>query len=335
MEYLSIERATDAFQQSIASEHIQALCRRAFGESTQVESAHELSGGLYNNTYLIRVRDMQPVILRVGPHLSRMGRHEHYLLRNEYLSQPFLTPIAPLLPRTLMADFTHQLIEQDYLFQTFMDGEPWSQVIDKLTPAENRQLWTQLGTIAKTIHSIEGPAFGYLSSGPQFFTWSSALLAWLQDIAGDLEDAGLDAADLRTVIEIAQARSHLLDEITSPRFLHGDLWTVNLLIKRDTQGPRISAVLDSDRTFWGDPLADWTIFLLNHRPPIESSAFWETYGRPVESTAAQFRELVYRAKYLGGIRLEQHRHRRQQGVERSYQDMQAVITAFSPLCGIQ
>lgn len=329
MEYLCIERATYAFQRPVPSEYIQAMCRHAFGDDMQVESAHELSGGLYNNTYLIRMRGMQPVILRVAPHQSQMSRHEQYFLRNEYLSQPFLAPIASLLPRTLMADFTHQLIERDYLFQTFVEGKPWSQIIDAMTSAENRQLWAQLGTIAKTIHSIEGPAFGYLSSGPQFSTWSGALLTWLQDIAGDLEDEGLNADDLRAVIEIAQAQSHLLDEITSPRLLHGDLWTVNLLIKREASGPRIVAVLDSDRTFWGDPLADWTIFLLNHRPPAEAYAFWETYGRPVESPAAQFRERIYCARYLGGIRLEQHRHRRQQGVERSYQEMQAVIAALN------
>lgn len=329
MEYICIERATDAFQQPVAPEQIHAMCRRAFGKDTQVESAHELGGGLYNNTYLIHINGMQPVILRVGPHPSRMSRHEQYFLRNEYLSQPFLAPIAPLLPRTLMADFTHQLIERDYLFQTFMDGEPWSQIIDEMTPAENRQLWRQLGTITKTIHEIKGPAFGYLSSGPQFSTWSRALLTWLEDIASDLEDVGLSADDLRMVIEIAQARRSLLDEITSPRLLHGDLWTVNLLVKRDAPGPRIVAVLDSDRTFWGDPMADWTIFLLNHKPPAEASAFWETYGQPQESTSAQFRKLVYRARYLGGIRLEQYRHQCPQGVERSYRDMQAVIVTLN------
>lgn len=328
MDYTSIERAADAFQQPVTSAQIQAMCQRAFGTDIQIEAAQELSGGLYNTTYLIHIQDMQPVILRVSPDLSRMARHEKFFLRNEYISQPFLAPLTPLLPRTLMADFTHQVLARDYLFSAFMEGEAWSRSNKAMTSEENRQVWRHLGRIAKTIHEITGPAFGYPSYGPQFPTWSDALLTWMDDIAYDLEAVHLDAADLRTVIELAHNHRAWLDEITSPRLLHGDLWLVNLLVKRDAPGPRIVAVLDSDRTFWGDPLADWTIFLLNRQPPAESVAFWETYGQLATSPAAEFRALVYRARYIGGIRLEQHRHQRPAAVVRSYEDMRLTLAAL-------
>lgn len=56
----------------------------------------------------------------------------------------------------------------------------------------------------------------------------------------------LDATDLRTILDIAQVNHLLLDEITRSHFLHGDLWMVNILIKRDAGEPKIVAILDSD-----------------------------------------------------------------------------------------
>src|SRR5579875_2751271 len=61
MEYATIERSPDAFQQSIAREHLVAMCWRAFGEEIQIESARELDSGLYNNTYLVETT--QPRLL--------------------------------------------------------------------------------------------------------------------------------------------------------------------------------------------------------------------------------------------------------------------------------
>ncbi|MFF6642283.1 hypothetical protein ACFY83_34315 [Streptomyces althioticus] len=48
----------------------------------------------------------------------------------------------------------------------------------------------------------------------------------MEDIAADLEGIGLDASDLRKVITSAHHQA-VLDEITEPRMLTGDLWTVH------------------------------------------------------------------------------------------------------------
>ncbi len=147
MKYTSIERSPDAFQQPVAPDHILAMCQRAFGEKIEVELAQELGGGLYNNTYLVRIAGMQPVILRIAPHPARQFHSESNLMRNELVSLPYLAPIAPLLPRILMVDFTRQVLERDYLFQTLMEGAQWAQIMDDLTSEEQRMLWLQLGSI--------------------------------------------------------------------------------------------------------------------------------------------------------------------------------------------
>ncbi|WP_165423428.1 phosphotransferase family protein [Ktedonosporobacter rubrisoli] len=333
MEYSAIERSVEAFQQPVGQAHIIALCRRAFGEERQVDSVQELGGGLYNNTYLVHIQELHPVILRVGPHPTRQFRIESNLMRNEYASQPFLAPISPLLPRILMADFTHQILERDYMFQTYMEGEPWAQIMRTLTSEEKKALWRQLGSIAKKIHAVRGQHFGSSVLDSPLPSWSLTVISWLTSIVRDLAEARLDASDVSCLLDIAQTNRRLLDEITQPRLLHGDLWVPNILVKRGEGGAQIVAVLDSDRTSWGDPLADWTMFLLQREAGTEVDAFWESYGQPEKSPGAQFRSLIYQGRCIGGARLEHHRLHHHESVKRSYQDMQTVIQVL-PTAGM-
>lgn len=331
MEYHPIERSRDAFQQPIGQSHLIAMCQRAFGEHIQIASAKELSGGLYNNTYLIHIVGMQPVILRVSPPVTRQFRLEKNLMRNEYASYPYLAPIAALLPKILLVDFTHQILDRDYLFETYMEGEPWSQVMQACTSEEKRGLWRQLGRIAKKIHAVQGKHFGNDLLDSHFASWSLTVIDWLTTIVRDLEDVGLDSTDIRSLLNLAHAHSRHLDEITRPQLLHGDLWTGNMLVKRGEEGPTIVAVLDSDRTSWGDPLADWTMFLLSRHASTEADAFWETYGQPETSLGVQVRRLIYQGRYIGGARLEHSRLHRHEMVKRSYLETQTIIEALKNL----
>ncbi|GAC1363471.1 MAG: hypothetical protein NVS2B12_11660 [Ktedonobacteraceae bacterium] len=333
--YTIIQRAANSFQQPIALEQIIAMCERAFGKEHEVIAIHELGGGGFNNTYRIELAGMQPVILRVSPQPGRLLNAEDAdLMRKEHLGQGFFAPIASLIPRTLMADFTQQLIDRDYMFQTYMKGEQWGQLYDTFTLDENRGLWRQLGAIARTIHAVVGPAFGALYAGEQYATWSQAVIDGFAVTIRDLEDrAGLDASDLRSVQDIARTHTAYLDEIAQPRLRHGDLWTVNILVKRDAEGPRISAVLDADRASWGDPLADWTLFLLQLHRPAGSEAFWDAYGRPEHSTSWRIRDLIYYCQHLGAARLECHRDHKIEAVQRSYRDIGQAIAKLRALIG--
>jgi aminoglycoside phosphotransferase (APT) family kinase protein len=323
-----IARDDDAFQQPVGADQIIAMCRRGFGSDVDVESATELRGGLYNNTYLVRMRDTEPVILRVAPAASRQFRIERDLLRSEHASMPYFAPIAHLLPRTLMADSTRQIAGRDYLFQSYMRGEQASHVLSNYPPAARSTFWREVGAIAKTIHSVRGSHFGRVDGNPVDAKWSDAVLGWLTDIAADLDGVKLDATDVRDVITIAEAHRDVLDEITEPRLLHGDLWTPNLLVEPVDGIPSIVAMLDSDRTFWGDPLADWTPYQVSLFPGHGLAAFWETYGEPDRSPNAAIRSLFYQARYIGGTRLELHRLHRD-GVEETFAEMRAVIEALT------
>ncbi|MFK4222129.1 phosphotransferase family protein [Streptomyces sp. NPDC019890] len=324
MDFRPIERASEAFQQSVTIEEIQGICRRIFGAGTRALSATELGAGMYNNTYRIELEGQErPVILRVAPEPARQFRSEHQLMRNEYASVPWLAVIAPLMPQVIAADWSHEVIGRDYMVQSLLDGVP---APDRLGDYP-RTLWPmffrQIGTIARDVHAVRGPHFGPVA-GPAYGTWSQAVIASLEEIAADLDSVGLDGADLRKVAAVAERERAVLDEITEPRLLSGDLWTVNVMLDGAAPEPTITGVLDMDRTWWGDGPADWTIRMAMAKPD-EREAFWESYGPPDRSPAAVWRSRIYEARHLGAIRLERHRLSNTDGVHESYSAMGTVL----------
>ncbi|MFG1953963.1 phosphotransferase family protein [Micromonospora sp. NPDC048830] len=306
MDFRPVERAPGAFQQSLTFDEIQAVCCRAFGLEVRLLSVVELGSGMYNNTYRVAVSGRErPVILRVAPEPGRQFRSERELMRNEYASIPYLAVLAPLMPQVIVADWSQRVVGRDWMIQSLLDGIPGPDRLGAYPRSEWPTFFRQIGAVARQVHAVRGPHFGPVA-GPACGTWSEAVLASLKDIAADLDRVGLDAADLRKVAVVADQQRHILDEVTEPCLLSGDLWTVNTLLDANAKQPLITGVLDFDRTWFGDPAADWTIRMAMAKQD-ERTAFWDTYGARDNSAHAVWRSRIYEARHLGAIRLERHR----------------------------
>ncbi|HEX8092264.1 phosphotransferase family protein [Jatrophihabitans sp.] len=306
LDVVSIERAPGAFQQPVAPSAILAICRRALGAGVVVRQAVELGIGTYNSTYRVELAGGDPVILRIAPEPARLGPAARQAMRNEYAALPFLAPLGSLIPRTVAVDFTHQLLNRDYLVQTLLPGVPASQRLPTYSAGALRHLYRQLGSVTRTIHGVTGQAFGPMT-GPYSTSWCAALVAQFEQLADAFTAAGLDAGPVHQLIAASWRHRAALEEITVPALLHGDLWTLNLLVDTDPDRPTITGVLDCDAASWGDPVADWTITRALARPGTEVDAFWQSYGRPSDDQASQVRALVYRARNVLGARLDIHR----------------------------
>lgn len=226
MEFRQFERPTGAFQQPVPAEQVQMMCRRAFGSGVRILSAVELCGGMYNNTFRVELAAGKPAILRVAPEPSRQSRIEREHVRNEHAVQPFLVLMASLMPRFLAVDFTHEIVGRDLMVQSVRSGVPAAEGLNVRPRSEWGSFFAQLGAIARKIHDVRVPHFGPVA-GPWFNRWSDAVVASLQDTVADLEDAGLDAGDVRDVAAAAEKYRAVLDEVTEPRLMSGDLWTVH------------------------------------------------------------------------------------------------------------
>jgi aminoglycoside phosphotransferase (APT) family kinase protein len=311
---------------ALTTEQIRVLCRRGFGGEIQIESLQELEGGTFNSAYLLTLTDESRVVLRVSPPQSaEAGWEDAFLMRSEHAMQPYFAPIARYMPKTLLVDFTHQLVDRDYMFQTFIEGERWDHARDEFLPEENNLLWHQFGKVMKRIHEVRGEAFGLPRPGFRFSRWSEAVIDRMERTLRAANDLQLDVTDFRRGLELVRNRSEQLDEISVPRLLHGDLWLFNLLVERGADGPAIVGVLDADRSWWGDPMADWTMFILAHAGPEEGHGhFWQAYGQPEDTPGARFRKLVYDGMHAGTALVWSARHGDQETIQKAQDTLRQV-----------
>jgi aminoglycoside phosphotransferase (APT) family kinase protein len=312
---------------------IASLCQRAFGQGVEIASVEELTGGTFNRTFRITLADQSKVILRVAPPQStELAWEDAFLMRSEHAMQPYFAPVARLMPRTLLVDFTHQLIEQDYMFQSFIDGERWDDAWDQLSPDENNILWNQFGRLMKQIHDVRGELFGLPRPGFQFPRWSEAVIDRMERTRQAATKTQLAAQDLARIIDIVRAHPEQLDEIKVPRLLHGDLWLFNLLITRGNTAPSIAGVLDADRAWWGDPMADWTMFILAHAEEQEGhSHFWQAYGQPEDTPGWRFRKTVYDGMHAGTALVWAAGHNDEGTLEKAEGTLREVFEALPQL----
>jgi aminoglycoside phosphotransferase (APT) family kinase protein len=310
----------------VTAEQVAAIVRRAFGAGAEVSSAVELGSGMYNTTFRVEVVGQgRPVILRVAPAPARQFASERELMRNEYASLPYLGVIAPLLPRVIVADWSHELIGRDWMLATFLDGVPGPEALGRYPRSAWPGFFRQMGTIAAAVHAVPGPWFGPVA-GPGYSTWGQAVLSCLEMIVADLEGVGLDATDLRKVTAAVAANVAVLDAVTRPRMTLGDFWTLNTMLDPTAPQPTITGVFDTDRTWWADPAWDWTIRMALAKAD-ERTAFWDGYGRLDSGPDARWRQRVYEARHLGAVRLE--RARLGGDVQATYGSMADVLADLS------
>lgn len=296
---------SNSLQNKLTHDQITVICRHGFGSGVKFKSLQPLEGGTFNETYLIELEGEPRLILRVAPPTTEdVYWDDVALMRREYHVLPFFASIADLMPRIIIADFTHQIVERDYMFQTFIEGKRWSDIETELSPDENNNLWRQCGRIVKRIHETTGDHFGYPYPGHQFKSWTEMILGRFARISESLMIHKLEIPAFTIIADIVHANTSLLDEIQTPCLLHGDLWTFNLLIRQDAGEPTITGVLDVERAWWGDPLADWLMFLLAIRSnetewQQQLSAFNDGYGISESIGAMQFRQEIYKAMHIG------------------------------------
>ncbi|MEV6416763.1 aminoglycoside phosphotransferase family protein [Kribbella sp. NPDC051718] len=208
----------------------------------------ELTEGTYNTVYRIG----SDLILKVSPDPDApVLSHEHDLIRTEALFYQAARGKAPV-PEVIHSG-------DDYLLMTALPGTTMQGVPDD----ERAVLQRELGGIVSTLHEVTGSAFGYPQKG-LVSTWSEAFLSMVDDV---LADASRFAVELPRPAEqlrqLVLSRLELLDEVQTPRLIHFDLWDGNILV----EDGRIVGVIDGERAFWGDPVAEFASLTLFRSAP--------------------------------------------------------------------
>ncbi|WDV56310.1 aminoglycoside phosphotransferase family protein [Streptomyces coeruleorubidus] len=251
-----------------------------------------LTGGTYNTVEELRLTDGTRYVLKIPPAAATPGlRHEHRLLVSEaefYRSAARAGVPAPGL--VSMGD--------DFLLMTACPGDSWD---GSLTDPEQTALRTELGRLTARLHRVTGHAFGYPSGalGPLAPDWRTAFTTMFDAVLDDARRYGARLPrPVDSVARTARSAYGSLDEVTVPCLVHFDLWPGNILVDRSAGDARIGGLIDGERMFWGDPLADFvSLALLGDIKQDEAflAGYRETGGRARFDAPARLRLALYRA----------------------------------------
>ncbi len=226
----------------------------------QVTDVTPLDGGTFNAVSRVTLADGRRLILKVAPPPAvPVLSYERGILRTEALFYELAGPHRHL-PAVLHAGFRHPDGAGDFLLMTELPGRPWPDVADQ---ADDRpRLRGELGRIVAGLHTMTGSGFGYPAQ-PLAASWRAAFGGMLDTILAEADQYNVALPFPADVIRQRAARHEsLLDEVTKPVLVHFDLWDGNILIDQHGATPRIGGIIDAERAFWGDPLADFVSLAL-------------------------------------------------------------------------
>jgi len=247
-----------------------------------------LSGGTYNTVEELRLDDGTRYVLKVAP-LAEGLRHEKQLLVAEAQFYDGAQRAGVPAPKLVTLGDGH-------LLMTAVPGEQWSD--DTLTPGRRTTLRTELAGHVARLHRITGPGFGYPSGalGPLAPDWRTAFTGMLDAVLTDADhytpELPCTTGEIRTAVRAAY---DALDEVAVPGLVHFDLWPGNILV--DPAVPRVTGLIDGERMFWGDPLADFvSLALLEDIREDETflTAYQEAGGKVDFTPGARQRYALYR-----------------------------------------
>lgn len=220
-----------------------------------------LDGGTYNTVEELRLTDGTRLILKIPPPPTAPGlTHERELLGGEAEFCRGAGSVGVPAPRVAGVALDESAPAGRHILLTHCPGGGW----EGLEPGQEARLRRELGGLVARLHRVTGPGFGYPSGvfGPLTADWRTAFAA-LYD--GVLDDARRFRAWLPLPVDEVARTARLaydaLDEVTVPKLVHFDLWQGNILVERG-ESPRVGGLIDGERMFWGDPVADFVSLAL-------------------------------------------------------------------------
>lgn len=222
-----------------------------------------VSGGTYNSLLRVVLRDGRRWIVKRPPS-PRSGstlRYEQDLLRSEaaYYTSVQDMPGVPV-PRLVHVETPAESSIVSGLVMTECPGDPWHEVDASLTAGERASSRRELGEVVARFHTVSGPEFGYPARpfGLVADDWRSAFTAMTDAVLNDAAAYGVELPrPAEEVQQVIAAAGDVLDEVTRPALIHFDLWQGNLLLDGAEGARKLSGVIDAERMFWGDPVAEF------------------------------------------------------------------------------
>ncbi|QUQ68560.1 phosphotransferase family protein [Kutzneria sp. CA-103260] len=309
----------NSYQRHVDDEQLAGVLAASGVEPNRLAGREELGEASYNTAYRLRLTDGSGLVLKIAPDPSMPGlSYERDLMRTETLF--YRTATALPVPQVVHADFSRSVLDTDFLLMTELPGGNWYGLREEIGDADRERLRRDLGRLVAGLHRITGETFGY-PQGETSPSWRTAFLGMLDALLADA--LRWETPLPRSVTQIRQligANAYVLDDVTTPALVHFDLWPGNILV----QDKEITGVVDGERAFWGDPLAEMVSLAL-FGDIADDAAFLDGYGG-IEFTDSARRRLALYRTYLYLIMLIEGDPRGYSGPDR------AALVKLTSMC---
>ena len=267
----------------LSEEKIKELVRIHFGRECETGEITELTGGMFNAIYRIeRKNEKDAVVLKVGviPDTTLLTYErdimpvevECYRMIREQTTVP--------VPEVLAYDFSKRYIESNYFFMTELKGEPFSKVMKKMGQENADRIREELAGYLYQIHGIKGKYFGYFTKDErrQYSTWKEAFFHMFRQILADGREHRVKLPYAR-IMAALQRHDGSLEDVREPSLVEYDCHEGNIFVKKTGNSYTIEGILDFERAFWGDPIADFPTAFVFTDDIRKETAFLNAYLR--------------------------------------------------------
>lgn len=295
-------------RESLTKRRLPEAAVRAFVEDAlgkAVMACTELKDGFFNTAFALTLECGQRVVLKVAPPPAvPVLRDEARLMDNEAAALRAAASFGLPAPRLLAAFDAATPLGSPSLLMAFVEGTPFERLQPQLDAVQVATVYLQLGALVRQMHAQTAAAYGRLIE--PYATWREAFGVMVQNLVRDAQDTQALPLPLLAALEDRVRRDEAaLAEVTTPAFLHRDLWFGNLFVQGDAL--RLTCLIDWERAQWGDPLLD-LVFGFMEGPSAYAAgrgAFDEGYGRDgILSPAEQARTTLYTAYFQAILPVE-------------------------------
>lgn len=268
----------------IGEKKVRELVEKNFGINAIILQIVELNGGMMNSAYEIKFKDYvegeSEMILKISfDSQAEILNYETHIMRAEVKFYQHMEGKNIPIPRLIKYDFSREIIDCDYFFMSKINGVLWKDIQDKLQPTNIERLKKELGMYNSVIHSVKGNYFGYVKEEEewQFTSWYDAFRFMAQSLIDDGKAREIDLP-FNAIIEQIDKNKDLFNEISEPTLVNFDMWAGNILLKENEGVYSINGIIDFERTFYGDPCADFIASMMIYEEVEKEDSFIAGYS---------------------------------------------------------
>jgi fructosamine-3-kinase len=242
-------------KQQLTRQDIEALVRHGLGPQATLAAHTELTDGAFSAVHALTLTDGRDLVLKVAPEPGlKLLRYEVDLTHIEIEFYRRAAAVGVPLPRLHAAD-----PDRGYLLADRLRGQALSTAQQAMTADQLADVRQQIGAYAALLGTATGPLFGYprRDGHTRSTSWRTSFLTMVDDILADAVDHQRELpASATTIRQLIERHAHLLDEVTTPTLVHFDLWDGNIFVVRPGDTVQVEGVIDGERAFYGDPIAE-------------------------------------------------------------------------------